>query len=122
MVNKLKKVQPLFQIGDQVRLSKNKKTFKKSYLPNWTEEIFTVSKRLDTNPPTYKIIDIEGFEIKGSFYEPEMQFVEGDIYHIEKIIKTRTFKTGKQYLVKWVGYDNKHNSWVKEDQMISLAQ
>jgi hypothetical protein len=28
--------------GDQVRLSKAKRMFKKGYLPNWTEELFTI--------------------------------------------------------------------------------
>ena len=33
----------IFQVGDEVRLSKAKLVFAKAYLPNWTEEIFTVS-------------------------------------------------------------------------------
>jgi hypothetical protein len=33
----------------RVRLSKAKRTFKKGYLPNWTEELFTVVKCIETN-------------------------------------------------------------------------
>ena len=29
-----------FDIGDKVRIVKKKKTFKKGYTPNWTEELF----------------------------------------------------------------------------------
>ena len=30
-----------FQVGDQVRISKARRTFKKGYLPNWTREVFS---------------------------------------------------------------------------------
>ncbi|MES2873574.1 MAG: DDE-type integrase/transposase/recombinase, partial [Bacteroidota bacterium] len=46
-----------FQVGDQVRLSKAKQVFAKGYLPNWTEEIFTVSQVLNTVPAQYKVRD-----------------------------------------------------------------
>jgi hypothetical protein len=49
-----------FSIGDQVRISKAKRTFKKGYLPNWTEEVFTVTKRVPRQPPVYKIADYDG--------------------------------------------------------------
>jgi hypothetical protein len=39
-----------FSPGDRVRLSKAKRTFKKGYLPNWTEELFTVVKCIETRP------------------------------------------------------------------------
>ena len=39
-----------FSIGDRVRLSKAKRTFKKGYLPNWTEELLTVVKCIETIP------------------------------------------------------------------------
>ena len=42
-----------FSPGDRVRLSKAKRTFKKGYLPNWTEELFTVVKCIETRPPVY---------------------------------------------------------------------
>jgi hypothetical protein len=41
-----KSIQFKFSIGYQVRISKAKRTFKKGYLPNWTEEVFTVTKRV----------------------------------------------------------------------------
>ena len=35
---------PKFQIGDNVRKTKKKKTFDKGYTQQWTEEVFTISK------------------------------------------------------------------------------
>ena len=59
-----------FQIGDKVRISKYKRpVFDKGYTPNWTEEIFVVNEVLNTKPITYKIVDLMGEEVKGSFYE-----------------------------------------------------
>jgi hypothetical protein len=37
-----KSIQFKFNIVDQVQICKAKRTFKKGYLPNWTEEVFTV--------------------------------------------------------------------------------
>lgn len=116
------KVKPKFKEGDQVRLSKYKKVFKKGYLPNWTEEIFTVLKILNTTPHTYKVKDFSGEEILGSFYDQELQYVKGEIYHIEKIIKSRKRKGRREYFVKWSGYESKHNSWVDESQITNLSK
>ncbi|CAB4014504.1 Hypothetical predicted protein [Paramuricea clavata] len=64
-----------FNIGDQVRISKAKRTFRKGYLPNWTEEVFTVTKRVPRRPPVYNIADYDGEELEGTFYEQELQKV-----------------------------------------------
>jgi len=54
---------PKFAIGDRVRISHKKRTFKKGYTVRWAEEVFTVNKVLYTNPTTYKITDSGGEEI-----------------------------------------------------------
>ena len=64
---------PKFLIGDHVRITKKKKTFDKGYSQRWTEEVFTISKIQLTIPVTYKITDYNGEEIKGLFYEQELQ-------------------------------------------------
>ena len=40
-----KRVRYKFQVGDHVRISKAKRMFEKSYLPNYTEEMFTTYQR-----------------------------------------------------------------------------
>ena len=55
-----------FKIGDQVRISKIKRTFDKGYLPNFSKEIFTVSKQVPRDPPVYKLKDYDGEELKGN--------------------------------------------------------
>ena len=52
-----------FKVGDHVRISKNKNIFAKGYTPNWSEEVFVVSKIKNTVPWTYIINDLNGEEI-----------------------------------------------------------
>lgn len=104
-----------FKIGDKVRLSKYKHVFEKGYLPSWTTEIFTISKIQYTDPITYLLVDWEGTEIRGSVYAEEMQKVKHpDIYLVEKILRK---KNGKVY-VKWLGFDNRFNSWIDENDVL----
>ena len=42
-------------------------------MPNWSEEVFIISKIKNTVPQTYVINDINGEEIIGTFYEKELQ-------------------------------------------------
>ena len=67
------KKDPKFKVGDHVRILKYKNIFAKGYTPNWSEEDFVVSKIKNTIPWTYVIIDLNGEEITGSFYEKEFQ-------------------------------------------------
>ena len=49
--------------------------------------------------------DLKGEEIKGTFYEQELQKSSQDTFLIEKIVQ----KKGKKYLVKWFGYPESFN-------------
>ena len=119
----VKHVKYKFKIGDQVRISKIKRKFEKGYLPNFSKEIFTISKQVPRDPPVYKLKDYDGEELKGTFYEKELQKVikSNDVYEVEKILKKRGRSNNVQYLVKWLGYPSKFNSWVpaSETNLIS---
>ena len=69
-----------------------------------------------TDPITYKIVDYNNEEIKGSFYEQELQKATQELFRIENIIK----KKGSKSLVKWVGYPDKFNSWVDNSDLVAL--
>ena len=43
---------PKFKVGDNVRISKYKNIFAKGYTPNWSEEIFVITKIKNTVPWT----------------------------------------------------------------------
>ena len=91
-----------FDIGQRVRISKRKQAFEKGYLPGWSEEIFIISKKFPTTPVTYAIKDMSDEEIKGRFYEPEIQLIikEDNVYDVEKVIKTRRRNGKIEYYVK----------------------
>ena len=63
----IRDIKPKFSVGDKVRISKKKKTFEKGYTTRWTEEIFTIFEVKHTSPVTYKIADLNGEEIQGTF-------------------------------------------------------
>lgn len=107
---------PVFAIGDSVRISKARRVFKKGYLPQWTEEIFTICSVLNhTTPITYKLEDSAGQPLEGSFYKQELQKVTPpDYYDIEEIIDTRKRKGQTEYLIKWRGYPTSFNTWQRD--------
>ena len=51
---------PEFKVGDHVRISKYKNIFAKGYTPNWSENVFVVSKIKNTVPWAYVINDLNG--------------------------------------------------------------
>ncbi|KAE9543738.1 hypothetical protein AGLY_002134 [Aphis glycines] len=94
---------PKFKINDKVRISKYKHIFSKGYTPNWTTEIFTVSKVLHTEPITYQLKDGSNNIILGGFYEQEIKLTDfPNTFLIERIIK----KVKDKMLVKWMGFDS----------------
>jgi hypothetical protein len=108
---------PKFKINDIVRISKTRKVFFKGYLPSWTGELFKISGiRLTDNPITYTLVDLNGDDILGTFYEEELQLFTGDLkimsFKIEKILKTKGKGQNKQFLVKWLNYPPSFNTWV----------
>ena len=104
-----------FKIGDRVRISKYKKLFAKGYLPNWTNEVFTVYEIKPTNPKTYILRDDKGNILLGGFYEQEISKTKYDsVYLIEKVLKRK----GNKLFVRWLGYDKSHDSWIDKTHVI----
>jgi hypothetical protein len=109
-----------FNLDDIVRISKEKGKFDKGYYPNYTDELFKISKVNKSNPPSYRIEDLKGNEIKGIFYEPGLVLTtESTTYRIAEILKTRKNKGIKEFFVKWIGFSDDHNSWIKETDLVN---
>ena len=114
-----KKKPPKFKVGDQVRLSQARRPFKKGYLPQWTEEVFEVVNvyQPTIGPVTYKVQELDGTLIQGTFYTPELQKVHVDdttVWRVEKVLKRR----GNQLYVQWKGWPKKYNSWIRQDDLV----
>ena len=95
-VHKTTKMKPI-KVADHVRISKYKNIFAKGYTPNWSEEIFAVSKIKNTVLQTYVVSDFNGEEITGSFYEKELQKTSREKFRIEKVFKSTS--NGKSILI-----------------------
>uniref|UniRef100_A0A914NJN1 Integrase n=1 Tax=Meloidogyne incognita TaxID=6306 RepID=A0A914NJN1_MELIC len=109
-----------FLVGDKVRIEKYKHIFQKGYLPNFTNEIFIIDKvrLVPYQPPTYKIKDSNGEQIRGWFYSNDLILVkenskkDENLYDINKVLKKRK-RDGEEYVfVSWKGYGPEHNSWI----------
>ena len=126
------------RLGDYVRV-KNEileqirdNTFKRAYSKNWSYEIFKVVHVSKPNSrrhnPYFELADEDGNNLGRHFYRNELlkidkdKLIRGlgeDNYVVEAILdmKPKKGRGKKRYLVKWMGYDDKYNSWVDEDDM-----
>ena len=108
------KKDPKFTVSDHVRISKNKNIFAEGYTPDWSEEIFVVSKIKNAVPWIFVISDLNVEKTVGSFYEKELQKTNQKEFRIEKVIKRK----GNILYVKWKSYDNSFNSWIDKKNII----
>lgn len=101
-----------YQVGDQVRIKKEKLTFEKGYEANFSIELFTISQRKGQSHPVYKVKDLNGVELTSIFYEPELVKVSKldnrRKFKIEKVLERK----GNEIKVKWEGYPDSFNQWI----------
>ena len=108
------KKDPKFKVGDHHGISKYKNSFAKGYTPDWSGELFVVSKTENTVPWTYVVSDFNGELITGIFYVTELQKTSLEKFKIEKLLKRK----GDKLYVKWKGYNNSFNSWINEKDLV----
>lgn len=64
-----------------------------------------------TNPVTYLLRDTSGQVLKGGLYQHELSKTKySDTYLIQKVVK----KQGNRLLVRWLGFDKTHDSWINK--------
>ena len=65
--------------------------FKKRCLPSWTEEIFTISKRITKECSIHKLTYDAREILEGSFHEEELQKMikEDGMFRIESILRKK---------------------------------
>lgn len=111
-----------FKVGDYVRISHLRNMFTRAYDETYTGELFRVSKRYFRGTiPVYRLKDMNEEDIKGTFYQSELQKVDYDpnqLWKLERILKSRGRGDNKQYLVKWKHYPSKFNSWIRASDVI----
>jgi hypothetical protein len=120
-ITKAKK--PKFSVGDHVRITRLKQTFEKGYHANFSYEVFTIAKILNTHPVTYKLADYVDDIIDGSFYEQELLKTNVPTYYeVENVVKTRKVGNKTQYLVHFYGWPKKFDEWVDKSQISNILE
>ena len=84
---------------------------------------FSQSKTQTPITYEYKIKDLEGELVKGTFNSHELQRVEKDqIYEIDSVLDHRKRKVGKKWVkeikVHWKGYPSKFDRWILESDLV----
>ena len=113
---------PKFKVHDNVRITRKKSIFQKGYEQTYSYEVFEVDEVKNTYPITYGLRDYKGGEIKGSFYDSEIQIVDksDDIWPIERIVDTRKRNGITEYLVKFLGYSDDTNTWIPQADLFDI--
>ena len=115
-LHQISRVPFAYKKGDKVCISHMVKTFKRAYDEKWTREIFEVVQSFKCfGIRKYRLCDLDREDIKGTFYEAQLQLVDYSAqgsFEIEKVIKKRGCGKIEEVLVKWKGWPEKFNSWI----------
>lgn len=111
---------PKFKTGTKVRIAIEKHVLSKGYRPNYSSEVFVVSKILKRHPATYKIKDAENEEITGVFYNEELIRVLEDAPTVRKITTVKKSERRDGKLWHLVKFEDKKESWIANDDLISI--
>ena len=107
-----KRQKPKFEVGDTVRIFKERGQFHRGYMEDFSEEVFEISHIDTTLPlPRYKLKEYDGNHITGSFFQNELVgYKPSDFYKID-ILDERGKGKKKEVLVSYRGYPSQYNEW-----------
>ncbi len=121
--SKVKNKKPTFDVGDRVRVQLSKRAFTKGHAQTFSLEQFIIDKIIHHLPVImYQIKSLNTNDIiEGYFYKNELQLIKGDIYRIEKVVKTRRRGTRKQHLVRFEGFNGTHDRWIWDKDLMQSS-
>ena len=107
------------KLNDTVRVSRYPSTFLKSYTKTFSTEYFFIDSIERTRPVVYRLRDLTGEKIKGTFYKQELIKITvnpNTPYEIETILAEK----GNRVLVKYLGWPSKFNEWLPKKKVKKL--
>jgi Integrase core domain/Chromo (CHRromatin Organisation MOdifier) domain len=122
---KTQRKRPKLLAGSRVRINKTATTFRRGYLPNWSDHTYKV-KSATTNPifPMYELEDNEGETLLPKLYTHEVQQVietPEATYKVEKVVRRKTEDGVTYAFIKWKGFPSSFNSWVPENELTNIS-
>lgn len=110
---------PKFQVGQHVRVENTRGPFSK-HQANFSDEVFVVDRVLaNYSPVVYSLKDMQGEKIKGYFYSQELCVVSPETrYRVESVLRTRVRNGEKEYFVRWMGFPENHNQWIRASDLV----
>ena len=114
-----------FRVGDTVRiktLAGRVSSSRRAYHQQFHGELYKVIRINKRMPiPMYFLKSMnDDEEITGGFYANELVRVRGEMFKIDKIIRSRGKGRRKEHFVKWKYFDNKWNSWIKASDLTTV--
>jgi hypothetical protein len=110
-----------FSVGDYVRVSKVKMFGEKAHRGAWSRELYKI-REIDAKQSVvcYYLVDLNGENITGKFYNEELQKVKKpEYFEIDKVLKTKKVGKVKHYLVSFKDYLSKP-TWIPEGDLKRL--
>jgi hypothetical protein len=113
--------QPTLKVGQTVRIAIIRTKMTRGYQERFNQEYYKIIEVMTRMPiPMYRIQSMNNNEIiKGKFYANELQPLNGDVFKVDKVLQKRTRKGKKEVLVKWKAFDEQHNSWEPEENIVT---
>ena len=108
-----KKKKPKFALGDSVRIWKERGTFHRGYMEDFSKEHFTISQVLKNLPvPRYMLRDYNEEDIIGSFFEDELIAYNQSEFYDVSVLETKGKGRNRKCLVHYIGYPDSMDQWV----------
>ena len=107
---------PTFKVNDPVRVSRFPELFSKGYTQSFSTEYFFIDSVERTYPAVYKLRDLAGEKLLGTFYAHELNKISIDrnkTFKIEKILEEK----GDKVLVKYIGWPIKFAEWIPKKRI-----
>ena len=119
-----KKQKTLFKKNTVVRVSYLTTAFSREYDENFSHELFRIKRAYwRDGVPVYQLVDWNGEEIDGTFYQHEIEPAyppKDDTYRIERVLKRRGRGAKAEALVKYYGWPKKFNTWLPASSVVDL--
>lgn len=117
IVKKKRNAKQTFKVGDRVRIKSyvtGLSSRRRAYAKQFNEELFIIHKINKRMPVImYEIQSMMNDEIiEGGFYANELVHVRGNIFKIDRVLKTVGKGNAKKYLVRWKNLSPRWDKWV----------